>query len=243
MRIKIFLKKLAAIGAAAIMAAVLVGCFDLGDFSDDAAYYDAFGEISLVYSTEKKEAEYKKYSVEDYFYNKATGEDFSYGNPKDEEPDGGKDIPQLPYVYMAIPVQQDMKIDSLALYFNAVEDCPIEVAFYLVNELPDGGSFSDIRLLEDPEYLPESNGNGEEEPEKIKYSDPDDSLMVAKTTLQAKGGNWVSLLVNDWSGENMLEVKEGQYVLLRFINNSGIYTGQNPFVSFRVTNLLIRAFF
>jgi hypothetical protein len=242
MRIKIFLKKLAAIGAAAILSAAPAGCFDLGDFNEDSDYYAAFGEISLVHSIDKKEAECKKYSIEDYFYNKNTGEDFSYGNPKDDEPDEEKDIPQLPYVYMAIPVLQDLSIDSLALYFNTVKSCRLEVVFYVVGDLPNDGDFSNIRLLDDPEYQKKPGDNGGIIYEKIEYSDPDESLIVAQTALQVQKGVWDSFTVNSWSSGNTVEVKKGQYLLLRFINNSGIYTGEDSLIEFRVTNLLIRAF-
>ena len=132
MRIKIFLKKLVSISVAAILAAALVGCFDLGDFSDEADYYAAFGDVRLVYqnpNTKEKDVEKEDYSIQDYFYNKNTGEDFAYGDPKDEDPDEGKDIPQLSYVYMAIPVQRDMRVDSVALYFNALQTCSLEVFF------------------------------------------------------------------------------------------------------------------
>jgi hypothetical protein len=126
MRIKIFLKRLVSISVSAILAVTLVGCFDLGDYSDEAAYYEAFGDVKLVYQNPtvvEKDVENEDYSIKDYFYNKNTGEDFAYGDPKDDDPDEGKDIPQLPYLYMAIPAERNLKIESLALYFNAQQTC------------------------------------------------------------------------------------------------------------------------
>ena len=96
MRIKIFLKKLVTIGVTAIFAFMLVGCFDLGIFEDEQTYYSVFGDVILVYqnpNVAEKDIENKDYSVKDYFYNKNTGENFGYGDPKDEESDEGKDIP------------------------------------------------------------------------------------------------------------------------------------------------------
>ena len=252
MRIKIFLKKLVSIGVAAIMAVTLVGCFDLGDFSDDATYYATFGDVRLVYqnpNATEKDIETKDYSIEDYFYNKNTGENFVYGNPKDEELDEGKDIPQLPYVYMAIPVEQDLNVDSMALYFNALQTCSLEIFFYVVDELPNGGVFTNVKLLGDPEYQqkldeegnPMTDENYEPIYEWIEYSDPDDSLMIASTTMRVKNGEWVSLVMNNWSSGKIAQIDAGQYLLLRFVNNSGANTGGNPSVAFRVTNLLIRA--
>ena len=253
MRIKILLKKLVAIGVAAIIAVTLVGCFDLGDFSDEAAYCAAFGDVRMVYqnpTAAEKDIECKDYSVKDYFYNKNTGENFAYGDPKDEESDEGKDIPQLSYVYMAIPVEQDLKVESVVLYFQAIQTCSLEVFFYVVNDLPDGGDFTNIKLLGDPEYqqkLDEDNNpmtdeKGEPIYERIAYSDPNDDLMVAKATMQVKTEKWDSLIVESWNDGDTVGIKAGQYLLLRFVNNSGVSTGENPPVEFRVTNLLIRAF-
>ena len=41
--------------------------------------------------------------------------------------------------------------------------------------------------------------------------------------------------------KDVVEVKESQYILLRFINNSGKGTAEHSSVEFRVTNLLIRS--
>lgn len=244
MRIKIFLKKLVSISVAAIVAVTLAGCFDLGDFSDESVYYSTFGDVQMVYQnnsiTAEKDIQSKDYSVKDYFYNKNTGENFTYGDPEDEFSDEGKDIPQLYYVYMAIPVRQDLRIDSFALYFNVIQTCSMEIFFYMVDELPDGGDFTNVRLLGEPEYHQKLE-NGETIYEKIKYSDPNDDLIVAKATMRAKTGMWVSIVVDHWNDENMMEIKKGQYLLLRFVNNSGANIEGNPPVEFRVTNLLIRA--
>jgi hypothetical protein len=244
MHIKIFLKKLVSISVAAILAVALAGCFDLGNFNDEAAYYAAFGKVRLVYQNpslnlkeDKKDIQYSEYSIEDYFYNKNTGENFTYGNPKDEESDEGKDIPQLSYVYMAIPVKEDLNIDSVALYVNAQQACSLEVFFYVVDELPDGGYFTTIRLFGEPESQQKQDGTEE----IIKYSDPSDSLIEAKTSLQVQDGEWVPLIVYNWSKGNTVQVKKGYFILLRFINNSGVNTAGLTPVGFRLTNLLIRA--
>lgn len=243
MRIKMFLKKLVSIGVAAVLAVTLAGCFDLGNFNDEAAYYAAFGDVKLVYQNPnavKKDINNKDYSIKDYFYNKNTGNNFTYGDPKDEDPDEGKDIPQLPYVYMVIPVKEDLKMDSVSLYCNAQKTCSLDVFFYVVDDLPDGGDFTKIRLLGEPEYQQKLE-NGQTIYEKIDYSDPEDSLIVARTTVYLKNKDWVSFTVNSWHKGNTLEMKKGQFMLLRFVNNSGANTTGSPSVAFRVTNLLIRA--
>ena len=251
MHIKIFLKKLVSISVAACLAAALAGCFDLGDFDDETAYYAAFGDVGLVFQNpenKEKDVEIEEYSIKDYFYNKNTGNDYTYGDPSDEEPDEGKDIPQLPYVYMAIPLEKDLKVDSLALYFNGTQTCSLDVYVYVVKDLPDGGDFSTIRLWGEPEYKPKLDGDkpmydedGKPIQELIEYSDPDNGLITAKARVDLKEKEWVSLVVDTWEDGDVVEVKESQYILLRFINNSGLNNGEQPSVSFRVTNLLVRA--
>ena len=263
MRIKIFKKLFSAI--AIVFATIAVaGCYDLGDFENEEAYYAAFGDVRLVYAAEEGIA-YKDYPVEDYFYNEETVEDFTYGDPSE-----GKSIPQLPYTYMAVPIEQDISIDSLALYINATQTCALEIQVYLVGSLPNDGKFSEIKLLGDPEYYQKLDGqgnpmfdesgnpiyqellDGENQPmydengepiyKPIVYSDPDASCMVGKLTTHTQAGRWTSFTVNRWNNENALMVKKSQYLLLRFINNGGLATEKTPSVSFRTTNLLVRAF-
>ena len=251
MHIKIFLKKFVSISVAAFLTAALVGCFDLGDFEDEADYYDSFGDVCLVYQDPEeteKDVETEDYDIQDYFHNKNTGNKFTYGDPKDEDPDEGKDIPQLPYLYMAIPVNRDRDVESIALYFNATQTCSLDVFVYVVEDLPDGGDFSDVRLLGEPEFQQKHEGdeplydeNGKPIQELIEYSDPADDLIVAKTTIHVKEGEWVPLMVETWDVGDVAKIKESQYILLRFINNGGLNDGVNPSVAFRVTNLLIRA--
>ena len=278
MRIKIFLKKLISISVAAILAVTLLGCFDLGDFSDEEAYYDSFGDVGLVYNSKSGENEKdivkKDYDIEDYFYKDSF--------KADEETGEEKYTPQLPYVYMAIPVESDLNVESVALYFKAAQTCSLEVFFYVVDDLPD---FTNVRLLGDPEYQPETDDEGKPkykqkvdehgvpmvdtdgnpiyeqkvdedgnpmfdevgdpiyEPilQKVEYSDPDDSFIVGKTMANLKEGKWVSLLMDTWNGGRFVEINAGQYLLLRFVNNSGANVEGNSPAQFRVTNLLIRA--
>ena len=69
----------------------------------------------------------------------------------------------------------------------------------------------------------------------------DDKKSVSATAnVRVEGGEWVSFVVENWNNANAVEIKESQYLLLRFVNNSGLNT-TGIAVSFRVTNLLIRA--
>ena len=237
MRIKIFLKKLISISVAVILAVTLVACFDLGDFSDEDAYYKSFGDIRLVYATDEKEVEHEEYSVSTYFYNENTGASFEYD---DEKTSAVESMEKLQYLYMSIPIKRDMNIESLALYFNGDKNVSVQVLVYLLSEenLPDGGDFNNIRLLGDPEYPQEPN-EGEE---PVTYSDPDDQFKVATTSVTTKKDQWVSFMAQ-WNGESALTVENGQYLVLRFINNGGLNTTPETAVAFNTTNLLVRAFF
>ena len=225
---KIFKKLFSAI-AITFLAIAIAGCYDLGEFDDEDAYYAAFGDVRLVYAEEGK-ITYKEYPVEDYFYNKETVNDFTYGDPSKE-----KKMPQLPYTYMAVPIKQNISIDSLTLYINATQTCSLVIQIYLVDYLPDDGEFTSIKFLRDPEYQQKLDE------EESVYSDPDESFMVGKLTTYTQQGRWTSFTVNRWNNENALTVKKKQYILLRFINNGGLATEKTPSVSFRTTNLLVRA--
>ena len=252
MHIKIFLKKFISIVVTVILSVTMVGCFDLGDFEDESEYYNAFGDVQLVYQNPnavEKDVMYEEYSVKDYFYNSNTGNDFVYGDPNDDDPDEGKDIPRLPYVYMAIPFKQDLNVDSVALYFNALEKCSLKVSFYIVDKLPDGGDFDNIRIFGEPEFRPKLDDddnplyddNNNPILEKIEYSDPHESLIVYNATISLTKDKWTSVVVDTWSKGDVVEVKDSQYLLLRFVNNSGASEEGDIPVAFRVTNLLIRA--
>lgn len=244
MHIKILLNKLVPFVVAVITAVTLTGCFDLGEFEDDEAYYEAFGDVKLVYQnsdSEEKDIRTKSYSVEDYFYNRNTGNDFSYGNPDDNLPDEGKDIPQLPYLYMAIPVEEDLSIESFALYFNATVSAAMSIVVYVVDELPDGGDFTGVRLFGDPEYQEKQDENGETIEEPIVYSDPSEQFIVAESVARVSDGEWTSIVIDRWNGNRTVEVKDGQFILLRFVNNGWERAEGQQVCSFRTTNLLVRA--
>ena len=254
MRIKIRLKKLLSIGIAVLFSAMLVGCFDLGDFSDESVYYSTFGDIGLVYQNPEateKDIERDNYDIEDYFYNKNTVDDFVYGNPEDEESDEGKDIPQLSYVYMVIPVEENLTVESVALYFNADKTCSLEVVFYVVDSLPNDGDFTNIQLLGEPEYQQKLDENGKpmtdenNQPiyERVNYADPAEESIVGRAMVNVKNGEWIPIIMENWNSGDRIMIKESQYLLLRFVNNSGIQTEGNTSVAFRPTNLLIRVFF
>lgn len=252
MRTKIFLKKATCLLVTAFMAVTAGACFDLGDYEDEEEYYNSFGDVKLVYQKVdvlEKDIQSKEYDVRDYFYNKNTGENFEYGDPKDDEPDEGKTIPQYAYVYMAVPFEDDVDMDSFALFFNATTTASLRIAFYVVDDLPGDGAFSNIKLFGDPETQEKKDdeGNtvyddqGNPVMETIVYDDPPETCLVTEQSVRLQENVWDSIVVESWKSGRSVSVKDGQYLLMKFINNSGARGVEELPVCFRVTNMLVRA--
>ena len=252
MVIKIFLKKLIPLIVAVVMAVTFTGCFDLGDFENEEDYYEAFGDVKLVYQDHEsliKDINTSDYSVEDYFYNANTGNDFTYGNPDDDIPDEGKDIPQLAYLYMAIPMDKSLNIDSFALFFNSTVTGGLKIEFYLVDDLPGGGGFDNVKIFGDPEYREVLDGDGKPLLDKdgkpilepVLYDDPSADDMIAKANVYLDAGVWNSVLLEEFDGDDVVTVNESQYLLLKFVNNGGYKAEEDLVMPFRTTNLLVRA--
>lgn len=252
MLIKIFLKKVIPLIVAVVMAVTLTGCFDLGDFESEEDYYNSFGDVRLVYQNPEstdKDVDTEDYSVRDYFYNGNTGNDFEYGDPDDDESDEGKDIPSLPYVYMALPIEDDVEIDSIALFFKSSVSGLLKIELYLVDVLPNDGDFTNVKLFGDPERQKKLDENGdpvldeEGNPilEPVVYDDPSQEKLVASENVYLNAEVWDSMLVDRFAGENTLQVKDKQFILLKFVNNGGFKAEDDLSIPFKTTNLLVRA--
>ena len=234
-----------------VIAFSISGCFDLGSFENDEDYYDTFGEVRLVYF-DNDQVQTKDYSVRDYFYNNNTVEDFVYGDPTDDEEDVGKDIPLLPYVYLAVQINKSLQLDSFSLYMQG-STVNASLSMFLVDELPDGGDFTDIRNCGDPEYSQKEDEGGNlvfdeegnpvyDENKPISYSDPTNDSLVAQTSISVSPF-WDSFTISTFNGGlDFLEVESGQYLLLRVNNNSGMGNKQEQ-VELKVINMLVRAIY
>ena len=103
-----------AICITAILGIAVCGCDDLGAYEDTKEYYDSLWNIVFLGGAAGNG---KSYPVEDYFYNDQSREDFLV----DED---GKytGVVQSDYVYVAIPFDKDIQMDSLAMYVQAKND-------------------------------------------------------------------------------------------------------------------------
>lgn len=260
MDIKNLFKKLFVLGVIISCVVTLSGCMDLGDFENEQDYYNSFGDVILVYedtTTIDKNVCTKQYSVRDYFYNKNTSDNFSYGDPLDDESDANKDIPKLQYIYLALPIKKDFEIDSFALFMNTNEDVYVDINLYLVDTLPNNGTFSNIKVKgdmdynymvdEDGEFVLDEYGNKTFDYDSpILYDDPSVENLVSSQSFYCAKDEWESFTIDNWETkegrEGSLLVCAGQYLLIKIDNNSGDNPQVENLVSFKMTNMLVRAF-
>ena len=252
MRSKRIFVSFTAICIAAILAIALCGCEDLGDYSSVEEYYGSFGDVVLV---DGVSAEQKKYSVEEYFYNKESqqnflvGEDGSYGGVDYEE-----------YVYVAIPFESDMEMDSIALYLQSKSDVTLYINVYLTRAIPSNfKSIEDIDKQQEPGAGLQGDAGAGDETNKIEYDDPDPDMRIGEVTLYLKSGKWTSFTLNSFNEHGAVKgsvgINKGQYILLQIRNNSGVrvydeekklYVDEQTGLELQraeitMTNLLVRA--
>ena len=229
-----FKRKLTAFLAACITAILwiaLCGCEDLGAYESTEDYYASFGEVVFLGGAAK---DGKSYSVKDYFYNEKSREDFLT-----DENGVYSGVEHSDYVYVAIPLNKDIKMDSLAMYLQAKEDVTLYVNVYITDTIPKnwkkteeidaGGEESAKESDEAFEYISDvslaasEEGGTEDVP---TYDDPALETRVAEIAVYLKGGVWDSFTVNSFkvnnSQQSSIQLTAGQYILLQIRNNSGV---------------------
>lgn len=254
---KRIVKVLVVICITAILGVAVCGCDDLGSFSDVEEYYASFGDIVLLSGTTK---ERKEYSVKDYFYNKESREKFLDGD------DGAyRGVEHKDYVYMAIPLESDMEIDTLALYLQSEADVSVYMNVYVTDKIPKnwqgiedidaGGGNTSTDNTTEPETGDSQTGEGD----AVTYDDPAAETRIGEIAVHLKNGKWGSFMLDEFSvngtKQKSIQVKDGQYILIQFRNNSGIrvyneekqlYVDPQTGIALQkaeitATNLLIRA--
>lgn len=207
----------------AILWIALCGCDDLGAYESTDEYYKAFDDIVLISGTTKEK---KEYSLDPYFYSKASREDFLV----DEDGEYGG-VPHDDYVYMAIPLESGIDMDTLALYLQSPNDVAVHINVYVTNEIPTNwksiadnltppegsdtgseevlseGDGNEDSSLEDagggngssaPENEGEGNGSSAPENEVETYDDPSPETRIGEITVHLKGGEWSSFVLDDF---------------------------------------------
>ena len=220
---------------------VMSGCEDLGAYKDTKEYYNSFGDIALISATSKNVEEY---SVENYFYNEEARENFLAGE------DGAYNgVEYSDYVYMAVPFESDIDMDTFALFLQSQNDVSVYINVFITDKIP-----TDWKSIEDNII----DGEKTEETEKV-YDDPEPETRVGEIVVHLKSGKWNSFVLDEFMVNKKIhksvEIKDGQYILLQIRNNSGVRIfdeEKNNFVDpqtglelqkaeLTMTNLLIRA--
>ena len=209
------------------------GCDDLGDFEDTNEYYDSFGSIALISGAKWEE---KEFSVDEYFYNEDSRENFLEGKER---------VPYSDYAYMAIPFNSDIDMDTLALYLQSQNDVTVYINAYVINK----SEWDSIRDIDDDSE--ESEGDSENNGNVYDNHD----TKIGEVSVHLKNGKWSSFALDVFrtnaGSQKSIQIKSGQYVLLQFKNNcvdenKQAYVDPDtglelPKAEITMTNLLIRA--
>ncbi len=224
----------------AILGVAMCGCEDLGAYDTTEEYYSSFGDIVFVGGAAGNQ---QKYSVEDYFYNEKSREDFLTNEDGVYSGVGHSD-----YVYVAVPLNASVEMDSFAMYLQAKKDVSVYINVYITDKIP-----TNWKKIEDIGTSTDGSAEGS------KYDDPDPQSRVGEITVHLKGEEWDSFVLDYFKVNDKIEktiyVEEGQYILLQIRNNSGVrvYDEENKLyvdaqsglelqkAEITMTNLLLRA--
>lgn len=190
----------------AILAIAVCGCDDLGAYESVEEYYSSFGDLVFMGGFA---GEGKSYSVKDYFYNSESREDFLTGE------DGVySGVEHSDYVYVAIPFNDDIIMDSLAMYIQANSNVTVYINFYIADGLP-------LDEEEDEDSTGASGGSTED-----GFIHPDPDKRIGDITVNLTSGTWNSFTLDyfkiNGNSEKNISVNKGQYVLLQIRNNGGV---------------------
>ena len=253
MTFKSIVKASVALCMAAILVIAACGCEDLGAYENTEEYYSSFGDIVLIDGTAKNK---KEYSVEKYFYNKESREDFLRGE------DGAyKGVEHSDYVYLAIPFESNIDMDTLALFIQSQNDVTVYISVFVSDKIP-----TNFKAIAELSTHSDSSGNslGEQTGDETQntetvYDDPDSDTRIGEVTVHLKNGKWNSFVLDTFNingqTQKSIQINDGQYILLQIRNNSGVrvfneekqtyvdqLTGlEMPKAELTMTNLLIRA--
>ena len=253
MTFKSIVKASVALCMAAILVIAACGCEDLGAYENTEEYYSSFGDIVLIDGTTKNK---KEYSVEKYFYNKESREDFLRGE------DGAyKGVEHSDYVYLAIPFESNINMDTLALFIQSKNDVTVYISVFVSDKIP-----TNFKAIADNQMNGDSSGNalGEQTGDETQntepvYDDPNPETRIGDVVVHLKNGKWNSFVLDVFKiggkTQNSIQINDGQYILLQIRNNSGVrvfneekqayvdaLTGiELPSAEITMTNLLIRA--
>lgn len=213
MRFKRIAKASVVFCIAAILGIAACGCDDLGAYEDTDEYYSSFGDIALISGTATDKTDKKEYSVEEYFYNKESRDHFLEG---ENGAYGG--VEHGDYVYMAIPFESDIQMDSIALFLQSEEDVTVYISVFVAEDIP-----SNWKAISDLQPIGGASGGVIDD---SIFDDPRPDTRIGEVKVGLKKGKWGSFVLDDLTvngaAQESIQIKDGQYVLLQIRNNSGV---------------------
>ena len=212
-----------AICITAILGIAVCGCDDLGSYENAETYCASFGDVIFLGGAAGSG---KTYSVTEYFYNDSSREDFLT-----DENGVYKGVEHSDYVYVAIPFNETIEMDTLAMYMQAKSSTTVYINVYLTDKIPTNWK-TEADVGAGTEEVPDGEGEGGEgsegegEGSEPSYDDPDPQTRVGEIALHLNEGAWGSFSLDsfDLKGkvETSMRVRNGQYILLQIRNNSGV---------------------
>lgn len=233
---KIKVKRIFSLILVALSMLIFSGCYDLGKFEDDESYYSSFGDVRLINQEGATSA--KDYSFKDYFYNEKSINDFA-----------GDIVESSEYIYLVLPAKSDFFLSEFSVYLKSEQVGKLYFSLFITDSIPEN-----IRRYNDPKTKEKKNDAGEViydsegNPvlEDISYGDLSIEDSIYQGSVGLISGKWTSftakLMTKHSTDKIKYSVANGDYIIVRFENNSGLGfdEGYNK-LSFSLTNLLIRA--
>ena len=209
----------------------LTACVDLGSFNADddyQSYYDSFGAVEGIFDGGSH-----SYDLEKSLFNAYSIEKLNWEDDDDR-------VAYEEYVYIVIPFEAALKIESVALFLNSEVATDLEIsAFYF-----DGAATAPKKIKYKSSPDAEITIVDEVETEvEIEYDDPDKSERISNALCYAKS-DWGSFILEDFSQpgytDGYLHAGIDGLLYLRIENNSGLNKEMQS-CSFNFNCLLIRA--
>lgn len=226
-----------AVGLFIIILFSLSACFDLGAFEEDdgthESYYSSFGTVEGLYDGGTRE-----YKVEESLFNDYTVDNMDWEDDDDE-------VKDEEYLYIVLPFECEMKIESIALFVTSDETTTLEInSFYYEN-----GSVAPAKIKykssPDTEIITEDDGEGNEiEREvEIEYDDPLPEESIADSVCETVVNEWSSFILSDFKQQGyedgLLHTGKNGMIYIRINQNSGLFREKTA-CSFKFINLLVR---
>lgn len=212
------------------------GCYDLGKFENTEEYCNSFGDVRLI--NQAAADNFKDYSFADYFYNEKSINDFS-----------GDIVGSDEYIYMILPVKSNFNLSEFSVYLKPEKSGAVYFSLYISDIIPVNiRKYSDpkSKIKTDSDNNPVLDDKGNPIMEDIAYGDlsAEDCIYQGRIDLIAdKWDSFTAKLTTKKSTEiNKYYVTNGEYIVVRFENNSGLGNDKGyEKTSFSLTNLLVRA--